>query len=341
MAWTAGPRTRIARATEWMNQSRMATERDSKCQAIPRPVSQLARGQSVQKRALVAIQHRHARLCRLAAFAAASLLAFVQASSAADLRRLPDGETTSLSGFSAYLIDPTDDYRHGALGDAIEAGGFAVEVDDKVLTLTLARGPVFEDRRVRLADLDADGTPEAIVVKSYPGRGAALAVYRILADRIQPIAESVAIGRRHRWLNPIGAADFTGTGDPMIVAVVTPHLFGSLRLYRLSGAALEVVARIDGFTNHIFGSRDLDLGRIIDVDNDGVPEIVIPTLDRQSLAVIGFKEGRARVRKQVSLRGRIIAIEALTSESATIRTDQGKLQLVSLKLSSNNNAHPR
>ena len=47
----------------------------------------------------------------------------------------------------------------------------------------------------------------------------------------------------------------------MLAAVVTPHLSGSLRLYRLSGTSLVEVTRIDGFTNHRLGERDLDLAR--------------------------------------------------------------------------------
>lgn len=77
---------------------------------------------------------------------------------------------------------------------------------------------------MRLANLDGHGTPEAIIVKSYLSRGAAIAVYRILPDRIEPLAETEAVGSRDRWLNPVGVADFSETGGPVIAAVVTPHL---------------------------------------------------------------------------------------------------------------------
>ncbi|WP_291824033.1 hypothetical protein, partial [Bosea sp. (in: a-proteobacteria)] len=183
----------------------------------------------------------------------------------------------------AYLVDPTTRYGHGVLGDAIEAGGFVVERDGQRLLFRLGPDAVFEDRRVRLADLDGDGQPEAIVVKAYLDRGAALAVYRIGRHAIEPLAESPAIGQRNRWLNPVGVADFAGSGQAMLAAVVTPHLAGSLRLYRLSGTALVEVSRIDGFTNHRLGERDLDLAQIGDLDEDGTPDIVIPSLSRQDL----------------------------------------------------------
>jgi hypothetical protein len=255
---------------------------------------------------------------------ACSLASAVQA---ADLRPLPGGERTTVGGFRAYLIDPISSYEHGVLGDTVEARGFAIKTQGRMTSFRLPRGPVFEDRRVRLADLDEDGRPEAIVIKSYPDKGSALAAYRILDDRIVPLAESVPIGRRHRWLNPVGVGNFTGTGEPMVAAVITPHISGSLRLFRLMGNSLDSIARIDGYTNHIRGSRDLDLGRAIDVDDDGVLEIVIPSLDRSSLAIISFLNGVAKVRKQIPVAGAIDAIESIDRASVRVRTDRGSAKL--------------
>jgi hypothetical protein len=245
------------------------------------------------------------------------------------LRTLPDGEVTNAPGLRAYLIDPTDRYDHGVLGDAIEAGGFAVETGGKTLVHRLGVDSVFEDRRVRLADIDGDGRPEAIVVKSYLGSGAAIAAYRLKKDGIELLAENPAIGTRNRWLNPVGVADFTGSGQPLIAAVVTPHLAGSLRLYKLSGSSLVEVTRIDGFTNHIIGSRDLDLGHIAEINNGGVPVIVLPTLDRQSLAAISFRGG-ARVIRQVSAGGRIRRVLAVRGNVATIVMESGQRRKISL-----------
>jgi hypothetical protein len=111
---------------------------------------------------------------------------------------LPDGEISKSGPFTAWLIDPTTRYGHAVLGDAIEAGGFVVERSGTRLTYRLPPDAVFEDRRVRLADMDGDGVPEAIIVKSYLSRGAAIAVYRILPDRIEPLAETEAVGSRNR-----------------------------------------------------------------------------------------------------------------------------------------------
>ncbi len=238
--------------------------------------------------------------------------------------RLPDGEVTKSGGLTAYLVDPTTRYGHGVLGDAIEAGGFVVERDGQRLLFRLGPDAVFEDRRVRLADIDGDGQPEAIVVKAYLDRGAALAVYQIGRDAIEPLAESPAIGQRNRWLNPVGVADFTGSGQAMLAAVVTPHLAGSLRLYRLSGTALVEVSRIDGFTNHRLGERDLDLARIGDIDGDGTADIVIPSLTRLKMAAIGFMGERAVLLGEALVKQRVAKFLALRGPRATIETDAGE-----------------
>lgn len=266
------------------------------------------------------LRHRVGRLIMAIAFA----VGCGRGAQAQDLLRLPDGEVTRSAGMVAYLVDPTTRYGHGVLGDAIEAGGFVVERDGKRLLFRLGDDAVFEDRRVRLADLDGDGQPEAILVKAYLDRGAALAVYRIGRHAIEPLAESAAIGQRNRWLNPVGVADFTGSGQAMLAAVVTPHLAGSLRLYRLSGSKLQEVARIDGFTNHRLGERDLDLARIGDIDGDGTADVVIPSLTRLEMTAIGFKGGRAALLGQSPVKQRVAKFFALQGRRAVIETDAGE-----------------
>lgn len=250
---------------------------------------------------------------------------------AAPLSRLPDGEVTASGEWSAYLIDPVTRYDHGVLGDAIEAGGFAVERNGVRQVFRLDTDAVFEDRRVRLTDLDGDGIPEAIIIKSYLDRGSTIAVYRLGAEGITQLAEGEAMGRPHRWLNVVGVADFTGMGELMIAAVVTPHLAGSLRLYRRVGRKLEAIAKIDGFTNHILGNRDIDLARTHDVDGDGLAEIILPTLDRRSLAAISFKGGKASVVARAQAPARIVSFIRSSGTVVVVKVDQGRQVSVGLR----------
>ena len=82
---------------------------------------------------------------------------------------LKDSEVSSSKTIkAAWLTGSTDRYQHGILGDAIEASGLAViDRSGKRYSLELDGKSVFEDRKVRIADLDQDGHEELIVVRAY------------------------------------------------------------------------------------------------------------------------------------------------------------------------------
>lgn len=210
---------------------------------------------------------------------------------------LPDGEVTYGRNdiASAWLINPTDRYDHGILGDAIEAAGLVLKRRDGTLfRYLLDPGSVFEDRRVRLIDLDNDGADEAIVVQSYLDEGAALSVFALGADGVDYISEVPAIGRPNRWLNPVGAADFDGDGFTEVAFVETPHIGGTLKLYEFRDGKLRFDAAASGFSNHAIGSRELDQNAIYDWNRDGVLDIALPDARRRSLRVVTFAGGEFR-----------------------------------------------
>ena len=133
-----------------------------------------------------------------------------------------------------------------------------------------------------------------MVVRSYLDRGAALAVVGASADGLRLIAEAPAIGRPNRWLNPVGVADFDGDGENEAAVVTTPHIGGTLKLYSLDGESLREDHSRYGFSNHVLGSRELDMGAIIDVNGDGVPDLLIPDERRRTLRVVTFAGGQFR-----------------------------------------------
>ena len=208
---------------------------------------------------------------------------------------------------AAWLTSPTKRYGHRVLGDAIEAGGLSVENPvGAIASYQLPENSVFEDRIARIVDIDGDGSDEILVVKSYLDRGAAIAVFGIAGDQIVPIAESAPIGLAHRWLNPIGAADFDGDGTIEIAVVRTPHIGGILMFYHLSANRLVEVARYRGFSNHQMGSRNLQLSAISDFDGDGLPDIALPTADRRVLRLLSFAGGQMReIRRIENTQGEI------------------------------------
>ena len=170
--------------------------------------------------------------------AAVLLAAFAGAASA--------GETIT----AAVYGDPTTRYDHGVLGDAVEWGSLTLDTSEgRRLTFVLPRERVFEDLAPRLADLDRDGRPEVIVVESHRNFGARLAVYGM--DGL--IAAHDWIGRRNRWLAPIGAADLDGDGTVDIAYVDRPHLAKTIRILSWRDGGLAEVARLPGYSNHRIG----------------------------------------------------------------------------------------
>ncbi|NLH82050.1 MAG: hypothetical protein GX458_14560 [Phyllobacteriaceae bacterium] len=272
---------------------------------------------------------RHRRKSRLGAVVAVLSSLSATPLAAAEVP-LPDGETTRAGGVTARLVDPTDRYDHGVLGDAIEAGGMEVEIGGRVHHLRLGPDRVFEDLRVRLVDLDGDGAPEALVIETDLKHGTALAAYRLSDRGIEPLATSEPTGQPHRWLNPVGVADFAGTGTPLAAAVVTPHVAGSLRFYRLQGKTLAEVGRLDGVTDHIAGTRNLDLSCIVDADGDGVADVVLPSRDRTALVAVSFAGGKAVERRRSPVSGRISAL-ACRGGAATASLDDGRRVVVDLR----------
>lgn len=210
---------------------------------------------------------------------------------------LPDTEISRGSGSirSAWLAVPTVRYGHGVLGDAIEAGAVVAQLaDGSTARFDLGADAVFEDRKARIVDMDGDGADELLVVKSYLSAGAALTLLAEKDGELVIAAEAPAIGMAHRWLNPIGVADFDGDGRFEAAAVVTPHIGGTLKLYERRGGTLVDDHAQFGFSNHAMGSRVLALAAVSDVNGDQVPDIVVPDAGHRNLLAVTFAQGTYR-----------------------------------------------
>lgn len=217
---------------------------------------------------------------------------------------IPQSRVETVGPITVSLTEPTRDYRHAALGASphaktitvaerkpVQAGAGAQAVPLEITKVPAGPGAVFEDREPRLTQVAGDITPEIVTVKSYADRGSALAVVAKRDGAWRVIAETPPIGEPQRWLNPAAVADFQGTGQTQIALVRTPHLDGILQVWALIGDRLELRTEKAGYANHAYGETAQDLAAVADIDGDGRPELILPVLDRQSLAILSLKDG--------------------------------------------------
>jgi hypothetical protein len=247
---------------------------------------------------------------------------------------LPDGHlATGLHDIArAWLAEPTDRYDHGILGDKIEAGSVVIETrDGKQHSVRLKNNAVFEDLQPRIADLNGDGHDEIIVVKSYLKRGSALAVIAEHKRKFRIAAETPPLGAAHRWLDPVGIADFTGDGNTDIALVRQPHLIGALELWRWRDGRLHKVAEINDAANHIAGARAIDMSVVADFDGDNIADIAVPSLDRSRVRIVSFAP-HAREIANITLPAKAVTnlglIKGKTAPAVALGLADGSLVLV-------------
>lgn len=223
---------------------------------------------------------------------------------------LPDGHIASRAAasgpVSAWYESPTKSYGHGILGDAVEAAALSVRTaDGKRLSVNAGAGNVFEDLTPRLADLDGDGNNEVIAIRTDVRRGAMIAVYGVNRGSLALLAATKPIGRPNRWRNPALILPDPASGGMLIAEVVTPHIGGALRLWALEGSAqsgyrLAQRGSAAGFSNHVIGSRQLDL-----MAGGGNGLIAVPSADRAALRIMQAGAASLSERGAAELPGRI------------------------------------
>ena len=259
--------------------------------------------------------------------------AFAAPAEAAD--PLPDGGTVRAEGtgiVAARYVLPTTRYGHGVLGDRVEAGGIWLrDSQGGEHVLELATDSVFEDITPRLHDLDGDGGAEVVAIRAYLDRGASLSVIDVVDGEARIIAETRPIGRTNRWLNPAGVADYDGDGRVEVALIKTPHIGGILEIYELRGRTLRRETREAGYSTHAIGSRALDLSASLDVDGDGITDLVLPDQPRTTLVALSFAGGAlrtigrvglgAQVTGDIALRGTELRVPVAGGATVSVRVD--------------------
>lgn len=210
-----------------------------------------------------------------------------------------DSVTRTSEDWSATFDQPTDRYGHAIMGNLPEWGRLCLSNGDEEACVTLSKDSVFEDMEPRLFDIDQDGAPEAIVVESALGLGAALVIYD-LENGALTRTTNPNIGTQNRWLAPIGVADFNGDGHMDVAYVDRPHLAKTLRVWTYRDRKLTEIASIKGVTNHSIG-EDFITSSIRTCK--GRPEMILNDARRTNIVSVFFEDGRLTYKDLGAYRG--------------------------------------
>lgn len=226
---------------------------------------------------------------------------------------LPDARVSvTPEGEALVLTQPTTRYAHGVFGDTVEAGAMTgVRVAARTLSLSvllrLRPELVLEDRRIVVADVDGDGSADAVMTRAALAHGASVLALSRTEGRWDLLALGRPIGQPRRWEHTVGVADLDGSGAPTVVSVRTPHAGGVLQALRRKGSGLEIIARRPGVASHVLGSRNLDQAAVADLDGNGRPEVVVPATKRDALLGVELAGNRFVDRWRLSLGGPVIS----------------------------------
>ncbi|NDP48898.1 MAG: VCBS repeat-containing protein [Sulfuriferula multivorans] len=199
--------------------------------------------------------------------------------------------TVAESIANAHYTNPVERYSHFALGKPHEyATLIATTLSGRTLTLQLPDDEVFEDLMPRLVKLAAKEPQAILAIVSQADSGARLVLIQPQDGILAISAQSPAIGMPNRWLNPVAVADLDGDGRAEISAVITPHIGGTLKIYRKNGKRLIEVASLGGFSNHAYGTPELNLSTSFSVS--GRTYLLVPDTTRQQLRIIALENDR-------------------------------------------------
>jgi hypothetical protein len=222
---------------------------------------------------------------------------------------------------------PVDRYGHYALGPPHEYARLTATTDTgRRVSFDLPVNEVFEDLAPRLVRLTPHEPEELLVIVSSRDAGARLVIFRLNGGRLEAAAQSPPIGTPMRWLNPVGVADLDGDGRAEIAAVITPHIGGTLKVYRRQGVALVEVAALGGFSNHVYRSTELALSMPFALA--GRPVLLVPNASRRDLRIVAFEHGRLVEIARCELSGPVVGpIRAVSGAEVSLGLQSGPVRI--------------
>lgn len=228
---------------------------------------------------------------------------------------------------AARYADPVSRYGHFAPGRPHEYARLEADIRSGArLWHQLPDSEVFEDVRPRLVRLARNEPVQLLTIVSHRDQGAALVLLGVQNNQLKIVARSDPIGTPMRWLNPVAAADLDGDDVAEVAAVITPHINGTLKVFRRSGDKLIEVTALGGFSNHVYGSSELGLSML--VSDGGRKRLLIPDQSRAVLRIIEFVKGSLHETGRCILAARITgAIADLGGGEIEIAQGDGRQRL--------------
>lgn len=226
------------------------------------------------------------------------------------------------AGHIVVLAGPDDRrYRHGILGDAIEATRVLYlerHSLDVLRSLDVPPPHVFED--IAPQPIAWRGGVGLLTVRSGP-LGAQLAVLgrsARSAQALETVALGAPLGTANRWMVPL-------SDGANLFAVHTPHIGGVLHAYRAGsdGALSSRVVATDCST-HVIGRREMGLAVWLGRD------LALPDQSRRRIRVLA-RDLDWRERRAVDLPAPLASMRALTRNgrsSAAMLLDDGRVALL-------------
>lgn len=223
----------------------------------------------------------------------------------------------------AWLGSPTSRYAHAALGSVVHAGSLHVRVAGGMVNLSysLPENRVFEDRVLRLVDLDGDGRDEILLVEADASTGAALVVFGVRGGPVPALVELARgpqLGVAMRWINPVGFADFDGDGRLDVASVTTPHVGGVLTLHHFRPPRLVPYAKMPGVSNHRYGELEQQLA-VIAASPGQRATVVLPDQAQTALRTLRWEApGQWAEAAPLRLAARVTRLSPLAGAAGTI-----------------------
>ena len=193
----------------------------------------------------------------------------------------------------AWLSEPTARIEHSVLGGPV-AGALVIEDPaGRLFKLDLALDEAFEDRRPLIGSFGPEARDAVLAVRSSLTEGASLVAVTLSGEGLLEVAAvTPPLGAPGGWLNPIGIADVTGSGEPLVALVRDPGPAGELQLLAFDGRGFAERFRLRNAANHLPGTDVTQMAAIADFDGDKVPDIAVPDGTRTAIRILSFKDGQ-------------------------------------------------